>query len=286
MTLQAIAWLWVPLFLAITASFAHQKATSFAMLGFFLVGAFVFERIDLFALLSTLSIFGLAYCLPLQPTSSRWTLQLAVGWGILIVWSVMLFLHLVPGFNNLQVLDNVIAGPNSAPFSLYLNVDKPLAFFALLLAYPMLLGQQAPEAKRKTQLSLVLIALLFLFSLLPIAAYLGALKPELHLPPWWWLFALNNLLLTCVAEEALFRGLIQQSLSRLFDWRIALIIASLLFGIAHFSGGILLVVFATLAGLGYGFIFHVTGRLWCAVLAHFLFNFAHLAFFTYPVVSS
>lgn len=192
----------------------------------------------------------------------------------------MLFVHLIPGFNNLQILDKVTAGPLSAPFSMYLNLDKPLALFALFLAYPFLLGSEA-----KGRIKPALLVMIPLLSLLPISAMLGALKPELSLPSWWWLFALNNLIITCVAEEAVFRGFVQQSLSRRFDWRLGLVIASILFGLAHFSGGPLLILFATLAGLGYGLVFHFTGRLWCAVLAHFLFNFSHLVFFTYPILA-
>lgn len=106
------------------------------------------------------------------------------------------------------MLDKVIASAHSTPFSLYLNLDKPLVFFALLLAFPALLGQSKTANIKATLLTLVP-----LFALLPIAVWLGALAFEWSLPEWWWIFALNNLLFTCVAEEALFRGLIQQKLS-------------------------------------------------------------------------
>jgi uncharacterized protein len=54
---------------------------------------------------------------------------------------------------------------------------------------------------------------------------------------------------------------------------------------AHLAGGPLLVGFATLAGLCYGLAFHWSGRLSIAIAVHFLFNFAHLALFTYPLAS-
>ncbi|GAM71575.1 CAAX amino terminal protease family [Vibrio sp. JCM 19236] len=95
---------------------------------------------------------------------------------------------------------------------------------------------------------------------------------------------LNNFLLTCVAEEAFFRGFLQQVLCKKYGWHLGVAIASLLFGLAHMGGGLLLVVFASLAGLGYGLIFHFSSRLWVAVLFHFLFNFTHLLFFTYPMM--
>lgn len=280
MILDSAIWLWVPLILAIGAVFFRQKVVALVLLGLTLLSALFIGRIELIAFASTLVVLGVAYRLPMLASNQKTKPVYYLGWSVVIIWCVMLFVHLIPGFNNLQVLNKVTAGPLSAPFSMYLNLDKPLALFALFLAYPFLLGSEA-----KGRVKLALLVMILLLSLLPIAAMLGALKPELSFPSWWWLFALNNLILTCVAEEALFRGFVQQSLSRRFDWRLGLVIASILFGLAHFAGGPLLIVFATLAGLGYGLVFHFTGRLWCAVLAHFLFNFCHLVFFTYPILA-
>ncbi|MHA7231235.1 CPBP family intramembrane glutamic endopeptidase [Vibrio campbellii] len=280
MILDSAIWLWVPLILAIGAVFFRQKVVALVLLGLTLLSALFIGRIELTAFVSTLAVLGVAYRLPMLASNQKTKPVYYLGWSVVIIWCVMLFVHLIPGFNNLQVLNKVTAGPLSAPFSMYLNLDKPLALFALFLAYPFLLGSEA-----KGRVKPALLVMIPLLSLLPIAAMLGALKPEMSLPSWWWLFALNNLMLTCVAEEALFRGFVQQSLSRRFDWRLGLVIASILFGLAHFVGGPLLIVFATLAGLGYGLVFHFTGRLWCAVLAHFLFNFCHLVFFTYPILA-
>jgi membrane protease YdiL (CAAX protease family) len=280
MILDSAIWLWLPLILAVGTVFLRQRAVALALLGLTLLSALFIGRIELIAFASALVVLGIAYRLPMLASNQKMRLVYYLGWSVVIIWCVMLFVHLIPGFNNLQVLDKVTAGPLSAPFSMYLNLDKPLALFALFLAYPFLLGSEA-----KGRVKPALLVMIPLLSLLPIAAMLGALKPELSLPSWWWLFVLNNLILTCVAEEALFRGLVQQSLSRRFDWRLGLVIASILFGLAHFAGGPLLMAFATLAGLGYGLVFHFTGRLWCAVLAHFLFNFCHLVFFTYPILA-
>lgn len=280
MILDSAIWLWVPLILAIGAVFFRQKVVALVLLGLTLLSALFIGRIELTAFVSTLVVLGVAYRLPMLASNQKTKPVYYLGWSVVIIWCVMLFVHVIPGFNNLQVLNKVTAGPLSAPFSMYLNLDKPLALFALFLAYPFLLGSEA-----KGRVKPALLVMIPLLSLLPIAAMLGALKPELSLPSWWWLFALNNLILTCVAEEALFRGFVQQSLSRRFDWRLGLVIASILFGLAHFAGSPLLIVFATLAGLGYGLVFHFTGRLWCAVLAHFLFNFCHLVFFTYPILA-
>lgn len=126
--------------------------------------------------------------------------------------------------------------------------------------------------------------LIFGFILLPLLAFLFSLvKPEFKLPEWWWVFAFNNLLFTCVAEEVLFRGYIQRQLGQYVPPLVAIAIASILFGLAHFSGGLLFVLVATLAGGLYGLTYLWTGKLSAAVLIHFAFNFVHFVFFTYPI---
>ncbi|HEB0977266.1 TPA: CPBP family intramembrane metalloprotease, partial [Yersinia enterocolitica] len=64
---------------------------------------------------------------------------LAAGLELLLVLAaIALFLHLIPGFNNLKVLDNVKVGPLSAAFSMYYNLDKALVPFILLACLPTL----------------------------------------------------------------------------------------------------------------------------------------------------
>lgn len=279
MLLEATIWVWIPLLLSIAAAFTRHKPAMFVLIAITLVSAFAVKRLEPIGFISALIVLGIAYQLPVLARRNR-KLLYSLGWGVVLIWCVMLFLHFMPGFNNLKVLDNVLSGPQSIPFTMYLNLDKPLAFFALLLAYPRLLG-----SGKRVEFRYLPIILVLLLALLPIASVLGALKVEISLPSWWWIFALNNLMITCVAEEALFRGLIQQSMSRRYNAKVGLAVASVLFGAAHMAGGGLLVVFATLAGVAYGLIFYFSGRLWCAVLVHFLFNFVHLVFFTYPIMA-
>ncbi|WP_299494790.1 type II CAAX endopeptidase family protein [uncultured Shewanella sp.] len=274
MTLDFSIWIFFPLTLAIIAILLQESKAAFALLALFFIGALFEQKLKILGLVSILIGLSLAYKTPSFRPFWRY-----VSLFIISLWSFALFFHLVPGFNNLQVLNKVTASVNSMPFSMYLNLDKPMLIFTLTLAYPPLLG------KIKTvKFKPIIFTLMPLFALLPIATALGALKPELSLPHWWWLFVFNNLILVCVAEEALFRGFFQQLFSEKCGWIIGLILASILFGLAHFAGGPLLMVFATLAGIGYGLIFHFTGRLWAAILCHFIFNFAHLAFFTYPML--
>jgi membrane protease YdiL (CAAX protease family) len=100
-------------------------------------------------------------------------------------------------------------------------------------------------------------------------------------------------LFVCVLEESFFRGIAQTALMRWARQRrwpradgLALLGASLLFGLVHLKGGAAFVLLATLAGLGYGAVYYWTGRIHYAVLLHFAVNAVHqLAFAAPPIIS-
>ncbi len=209
---------------------------------------------------------------------------LYAGHIIVVLWIIGLILHLYPGINNLLVLDHVNSGPLSRPFTLYFNIDKPMLIFALLLLVPNIVSNNeynwhhlSLSLRQKTIIGGGLISL-------PLLAWaLQLVQPELTLPSWWWIFAINNLIFTCVAEEVLFRGYIQGLLCKKLAPTIAITIASILFGLAHFAGGPLFIIIATLAGIVYGLSYYWTKKITVAIVVHFAFNVLHLFFFTYPL---
>jgi hypothetical protein len=83
-----------------------------------------------------------------------------------------------------------------------------------------------------------------------------------------------------------FRGFVQKHLSALANksfHKIAVVIfVGILFGLAHFPGGATYVIVASVAGIGYGYAYYLTGRIESAILTHFFLNSAHFLFFTYP----
>lgn len=192
-----------------------------------------------------------------------------------------LFLHLWPGFQPLLQVDNMQAGPRSLPFSFAYHFDKALIPFVLLACLPTLFRTR-PFPPRHISAWLLLLAAIPL--LLYVAVCTGGLAPERHWPAWLGRFMLANLFFVALAEEALFRGYLQQRLRQRLGNLPALLLASLLFGVAHVAGGALLVLFATLAGVIYGLAWHWSGRLWVAAGVHFLFNLTHLLWFTYPAL--
>ena len=271
-SLLPVIWPWTILITAQVSTLAGHLRLGLALLSVFAVAALL---TGLLAPLATgLAVSGLIGAWILHRLQGRWVL---IGHLALIVWCIALGAHLLPGFRNLLVLDQVRAGPDSALFSMHLNLDKPLVFFAVVLACPAMLSRKSPVRWVPLALGVVTLPLLFATGLLT-----GAVHPEVGLPEWWLTFALSNLFLTCLAEEAFFRGYLQTVLATRFGSAAGIAVACLLFGVAHAGGGVPLVLFASLLGLGCGLGYFATGRIWVPVVMHFAFNALHLALFTYP----
>lgn len=99
---------------------------------------------------------------------------------------------------------------------------------------------------------------------------------------------MSNLFFCCVAEEGFSRGFLQHSLSQInscYPSIIAIAVASFFFGLAHYQGGIYYILLATIAGIFYGWVYHVTKRIEASIITHFLLNLTHLLLFTYPALS-
>lgn len=214
-----------------------------------------------------------------NPARSRYAL---LREALLLLIALGLLLHLFPGFHNPVQVDAVKVGAQSLPFSFSFNVDKALIPFVLLACLPTLFRARACPPRYPWIAALALIAAVPL--LLCCAVLLGGLAFEPHFPTWLPAFMLANLFFVSLAEEALFRGYLQQRLRAALGGVPALAISALLFGLAHITGGVLLIIFATLAGLLYGLAWHWSGRLWLATALHFTLNLTHLLFFTYPAL--
>ncbi|EEW0765047.1 CPBP family intramembrane glutamic endopeptidase [Escherichia albertii] len=197
----------------------------------------------------------------------------------IVLSAVALSLHLWPGFHNPVVLKSVIVGPQSTPYTMYFNFDKALVPFLLVLCTASLFKKEVKQEVSLWKWGALFLSVPFILFW---AVFLGGLKPEVHFPEWLPEFILANLFFVSLAEESLFRGYIQSRLSEVMSPFGALIVASLLFGLFHYSGGALLILFATLSGIVYGLSWIWSGRLWVATLFHFGLNLCHLLFFTYP----
>lgn len=209
-----------------------------------------------------------------------------LGHCLFLILAVALALHWMPGFFNGRAIAAQRFTDDAVRFAMYLNQDKPLIGFWLLLACPWIVGRRSFRgAVHGTALGLTLSATLALGG----AMLLGMI----HWAPKWpdvaWLWVLNNLLLVTLVEEALFRGYIQGGLSRRFGHlrhgdSLALLLASLVFGLVHAGAGWQWVLLSGLAGIGYGLAYRL-GGLGAAIATHFGLNLVHFALFTYPMLA-
>ncbi|WP_052097613.1 CPBP family intramembrane glutamic endopeptidase [Achromobacter sp. RTa] len=209
------------------------------------------------------------------------------GHALFLPLAVLLFLHWLPGFHNLRVIAPAPLSPGAAPFGMYLNLDKPLvAFWVVLALAPPMAGANA----RRTMASALLCCAAAVAACLGLALALGAVDWAPKWPAAGWIWLANNALLVTLAEEALFRGYLQQRLS--LQWRdrpwgawAALAVAATLFGLAHYAGGWQWMLLAGVAGAAYGVAYR-HGGLAAAVLAHLGLNAAHFGLFTYPMLAA
>lgn len=209
-----------------------------------------------------------------------------LGHTLFIVLALALAMHWLPGFSNGRAIDPQRFTDDAVPFSLYLNLDKPLIGFWLLLVCPWIVGRRSLRLSiDATAMALPLSVVLALGG----ALLLGVISWASKWPDQAWLWTLNNLLLVTLVEEALFRGYLQGGLTRRFKnlpygENLALLIASLLFGLAHVGAGWQWVLLASLAGVGYGLAYRL-GGLGAAIATHFGLNLLHFGLFTYPMLA-
>jgi membrane protease YdiL (CAAX protease family) len=206
---------------------------------------------------------------------------------IMLVVAAGLMLHALPGFHNPVVVDGVVLGPGSTPYTKYLNFDKGMAGLLLLAVY-------LPQLPARDQGARHVGAFAWRFALvttvvLALSVAAGFVQPQPKAPDWWPLWVWSMVFLTALPEEVVFRGVVQTWLqARLESWPrgdvAAIVIAGVLFGIAHAPGGIVYVGLATVAGLGYGWIYARTRSIAAAILAHSGLNAVHFFLFTYPSV--
>ncbi len=249
---------------------------------FSLVLAFVSKIANPIAILSILLFYALV--IMYSKYSSKWKTLL---WVLVFFLGLALELHLIPGFKNLLIWNKIQLTPDATPFTLYLNFDKTIVG-VIILGLTLNLANTGVEWKALLkQVAFKLPIIIFIILILTIA--FGYTKFEPKLPHDLWIWMVSNLLFTCVAEEGLFRGFFQESLSQLkykYSNYIAILVPAISFGIIHYPGGIKYVILATVAGVLYGWVYKITKRIEASILTHFLLNLTHILLFTYPALLS
>lgn len=257
---------------------ALKGASVFALVAS-LTSALILSRIEIEGVLFAF-LLSLGWLLHKRQTGNVLFLGLSLLLGALCA---ALMLHLLPGFNKLLVFKEMKFSDSSAPYTMYLNMDK-----ALIAAYPLIFGFFiAPTQMRlRSKVETFLFVYLFLFVvLLGLGWASGYIIWDPKFPSEFWIWSLNNLFFVCASEEVLFRGFTFYTIQKLVPGAPAsfrLAVSSLIFGLAHFQGGWVYVMLASVAGLGYGFLYEKNKNLLWPILIHYCINATHFIFFSYP----
>jgi len=216
-----------------------------------------------------------------------------LGGLLTLLLALALAMHKLPGFVNPVLLKGVLVSPDGIPFTQYVNLDKAcvgLVLLALVSQRSSSLAQLWAALRTGAPIAALTVA-----AVMAAALAGGFVRVEPKLPAYTLQFVVVNLFFTVIAEETFFRGLIQGQLARWLAqcWRqarwcgpLAVVISALLFGAAHLAGGPAYAALAALAGLGYAYAYHATGRIEAAITTHLLVNTVHFIGLTYPALAA
>jgi uncharacterized protein len=228
--------------------------------------------------------------------------------GVGMVLSLIFVIAGVFIFNSdLTVLDKAAANlrPNDVGFIRYLLIMQDITLFIVPSVIILILlrdenSGRLPAAKVPglTDIGLVIV---LAFCIFPISSFTGQINSAIHLPDsmkgletwisekeakadnliemmitsrtfWSMMLSLITIaLMPAIAEEMIFRGVIQKILGRLFrSGHIAVWVTAIIFSAIHFQ--FFGFIPRLILGLAFGYLFLWSGTLWLPVIAHFVNN--------------
>lgn len=165
--------------------------------------------------------------------------------------SFLLFFHFVPGISNFKIFDAVFVSERCTPFTMYLNMENGI--IAFLLMYMIV-----PTSRTRVEWGQVFVSAsiyggLCIVSLMAAALATGFVKFNVKFPPQTFWFLMNNLMLVCIVQEAFFRGYVQKNLADFCEKHqlskvVALVVASVIFGLRHYQSGVVMVILCRYVG--------------------------------------
>ena len=203
------------------------------------------------------------------------------GFLIFLVLACLLVSHCFPGVNNVKILDSFVMADGG--FDVYLHFDK--VFLAVLLLY--LLSPMDRQKGFRASYSVILyyyvVTLLVLLPLMYFTGFHHQWNSSHSLILW----AVNHFFFVSFSDEIIFRRFIQNSLVHYFrnvqyGDLVAIFMGALIFGLAHWGGGIVSMGLAAVTGFFYGLCFYHTCNFRVSMALHFLISFTHVLCFTNP----
>ncbi len=200
---------------------------------------------------------------------------------IVSIVSLSLALHLIPGFHQFLVFEEVISN-NNLLFSLYLKLDKAIVGILLFIYL-------APDRILQLSKPWTLIAILSPLLIIIFALAIG-FPLDIKYGSYLLWFAFINLLVTCLAEEIFFRKLIQEGAIALLPKTrmgtiLSIIAVSYIFSMAHgiFTPSSPTALLYMMASLLYAWIYQKTRSVELSIMAHFSMNVSYIVLLPYPL---
>jgi uncharacterized protein len=236
--------------------------------------------------IAILAALAIAYLRARTGTSPNKAVWQALAGLVFFLYALAMSLALLPGFIRVELAAPVVLSAGATPYSIGVGFPKVTTGIVILGLINPLLVRSFAELGRVLARALPV----YLITAIVGMAVVILMGYSSFAPKWtslFLLFAPVNLLFTCLSEEAFFRGFVQHELASIGRRRalasgIALVVAALLFGAAHFAGGLNYMIAAAIAGLGYGWAFMRDRRIEAAMFVHFGVNATHFLLFVYP----
>lgn len=204
--------------------------------------------------------------------------------------SLGLILHKIPGFHNILYYNSIRLSAESAPYSAYINFDKP--FLVLLLMYYYNKRKLYETKFASAFIYGILLGVIAASTLSILSVYAKYIKFDPNLPEIIDSWIIINLAVV-ISEEAFFRGFLQTSImwglkkykiKPSYAGFISITLVSIIFGLLHFPGGLNYMIISGIGGAFYGYALYKTGMIESSILVHFLVNLTHICLFTYPAI--
>jgi|TARA_Y100000389_G_C17430792_1_gene502464 uncharacterized protein len=207
---------------------------------------------------------------------------------LIIIFSTLLIAHKIPGFHNYKMLSDVKLSQGARDFSLWYNFDKGALSFIFLFYY---INQFREKINIKNSAKILTLSYLIATPILMICAIkMNYVIFDINK------FANIELIIFILIKMIFFTVIVEEIIYRFFAMNyfqdvflatkynkiLSCIVASLIFSLIHYYGGIIFMILSFIAGLFFGGIYLKTRNIQSAIILHFLTNFTHLLFFSYP----
>lgn len=260
--------------LILTRNVSLQRLLAFLAMGV----AFYYKRLDLQGLGLLVILGGASF--GFSKMQAKTLVHKVMFLGISLM-TVLIYTHKMSGFHNCLVINGMRLSADALPYYMYFNFDKALAAVMIMVGLEVQEKQGSPWMTSQIFKNFVVC----IGSVLLVAYLVKYVKWCPKVPSILWLWAVNNLLVVCFAENLFFRGFVQNILREYLPSKwIAIGLAAALYGLSAYAAGPYYMLLVFIVGLFYGHAYATTGRLLTPMVFQFALNLTHLLLFTYPAL--